>query len=249
MNIKLTIAYDGCNFFGYQKVHNKRTVEGELLQALNILLKEKIILQAASRTDKGVHALGQVVNFITSNEALDLQQLQKALNAILEKDLRVLAIEKEVLNFHPTLDALAKEYHYFICNHPFLPPHKRAYCWHYPYIQLNLSAMQRGAQLLEGEKDFVAFSAEKVENGIRRIIYLQITEEDENLIKIKIIGNRFLYKMVRIIAGTLTEIGARKISEKELLDIIERKNRSLAGPTAPAKGLFLVTVFYKGFSI
>jgi tRNA pseudouridine38-40 synthase len=241
-NIKLTIAYDGTNFNGWQKTPCLRTIEGELEAALLRLLGTKTVLQAASRTDKQVHAKGQVVNFMLEKE-LPLHQIERALNAILPKEIRILTAEEKDKTFHPTLDATGKEYHYIICNDSFLLPHRRTYCWHYPYCKLDIKAMQSAAKHFIGKKDFSSFTSKKVKDGCRELSKLEITDEAP-FIKIVIVGNKFLYKMVRILAGTLTMIGAHKMKEEALLSLFQKPDRRLAGPTAPAKGLFLMKVFY-----
>lgn len=243
-NIKLTIAYDGVTFYGWQK-GNHLSIEESLEKALKTLLQENISLQAASRTDSKVHAKGQIVNFLTSQKSLDLKKLLRGLNGLLPKEISILKIEEKELSFHPTLDALSKEYHYFIQNSTVQPPHTRNYSWHYPYKKLDIKQMQKGSASFIGKKDFSSFCNKNVSNGEREIQSLEVSHLTDELICIKIIGKSFLYNMVRIIVGTLVMVGNYKLSLDDLENIFKQKKRSLAGPTAPAHGLFLMKVFYE----
>lgn len=236
-NLKLTIAYEGTSFLGWQKTRMGPSIEEELEKTLSQILQHPVNLQAASRTDAGVHAEGQVVNFFTDS-ALELPRLQKSLNGLLPKDISVLHIEQEKEDFHPTLDCTAKEYHYHFCLGSTQLPFRRRFSWHYSY-PVDLEAMRCEAKALVGKHDFSAFTNEKEEDCVREIFDIEIFPDT-----IRVVGNRFLYKMVRNIVGTLIYIGSCKLAN--LAEIIESKDRTRAGMTAPAHGLILKRVIYNG---
>jgi tRNA pseudouridine38-40 synthase len=245
-NIKLIISYDGGRYFGWQKTKSGPSIEEALETALLQILQEKVSLQAASRTDRGVHATGQVVNFILTKEDLDLKKLQHGLNGLLNEDISVLSIEEVEASFHPTLDNEGKEYHYSVCNTPYQLPFHREYSWHFPY-PLDLELMQKAARLLEGYRDFSAFCNDKAHftrDPLCRIDKIEVRSLKGGRICLCVRGTRFLYKMVRNIVGTLTFIASGKIPFSALEGILEGKQRSQAGVTAPAHGLVLKQIFY-----
>lgn len=258
MNIALTIAYEGTSYLGWQKTNTGPSIEEALQITLEKILQHEVKLQAASRTDRGVHARGQVVNFFTpefdlksfNKETLDhrLNLLKNSLNDLLPKDIVVLDSEKKDPAFHPTLDCKKKEYHYYICNTSYQLPWFRHYSWHC-YKPLNLQLMHDAISLLLGYRDFAAFcnvkKNETYDSTMRHITNLSIEEICDNRIVIKIIGNNFLYKMVRNIAGTLVYLGCKKLDKAQLIDALEKNDRTLAGMTAPAHGLFLHKVYYE----
>jgi tRNA pseudouridine38-40 synthase len=258
MNIALTIAYEGTSYLGWQKTNTGPSIEEALQKILEKILQHDVRLQAASRTDRGVHAKGQVVNFFTSKfnlesfdiEVLDktLKHLKNSLNDLLPKDIVILDIEKKDNAFHPTIDCKKKEYHYHICNTPYQLPWFRLYSWHC-YKPLNLELMSDAISLFSGNKDFQAFcnvkKNETYDSTIRLISHLSIEEACDNRFIIKIIGNNFLYKMVRNIAGTLVYLGSKKLDKSQLIDALEKNDRKLIGMTAPAHGLFLHKVYYE----
>ena len=246
-NIVITVAYDGTQFFGFQKTDTGRSVESELEQALVTILQHKVLLQAASRTDRGVHASSQIVNFITSKK-LDLQKLRHRLNQLLPEDIVVLkAEEAPFFEFHPTLHAKAKTYHYQIHSTDTLMPYHRFTHWHIP-TALNLEAMRKACSPFIGSHDFNAFCNQRkgvrYKDTIREISSLEIIEVEENRLRIEITGTNFLYKMARNIAGTLVYVGMGKLQISDIKNIISQKRRAAAGITAPAHGLFLHKVFY-----
>lgn len=245
-NIELTIAYDGTDFLGWQKTSAGPTVEGHLESVLEKILQEQIILQAASRTDAGVHAEGQVVNFFTENTRFALRDLQKSVNALLPSAIRVLDIQERPPVFHPTLDNIGKEYHYFVSNTPYEKPKNRLFSWHVPK-SLDLDLIRENAQLLLGTHDFSAFSTEfSPEKDPTCTLYsIKVEPREEGLICFKIIGNRFLFRMARCLIGTLVYIGNGRIPPKAIEKILESRQRANAGITAPAHGLHLIEVFYK----
>jgi tRNA pseudouridine38-40 synthase len=245
-NYKLVLSYDGTSFFGWQKTSTGMSIEEALEKALlQLLQEEKISLQAASRTDRGVHAEGQVVNFVTE-KALDLRSFHKGMNALLPKEISVKTVEVEEPSFHPTLGCTAKEYHYFLCNSPVQLPFHRHFSWHVS-TQLDLEEMQKAALFFLGQKDFSAFCNERSEwdrESVCEIFEVSITPLEENRLRISVVGDHFLYKMVRNIVGTLVYIGMGKLSSDSLPQIFESKDRTQAGVTAPAHGLTLKKVFY-----
>lgn len=241
-NIKLLIAYDGTHYKGWQ-----HSIEAALKERLEKIFQHPIKLQAASRTDAGVHAYGQVANFYT-NKLLDLQRLKCSLNQLMPKDIVIREIELAPENFHPTLDAIGKEYRYYICNSSFQLPHHRFYSWHV-YQELDFDSILKGTQIFGGEHDFSSFCNEgsnsAYEHYIRKIDSLEMVKIEKNRYCFIIKGNNFLYKMVRNIVGTLIDVGRKKIPWQSISQILEEKNRIYAGVSAPAHGLFLQEVFYK----
>jgi tRNA pseudouridine38-40 synthase len=240
-NIKLIIAYEGTHYLGWQKTAMGPSIEEELEKVLAQILRHPVDLQAASRTDAGVHAEGQVVNFFTEVE-IPLERLQKSLNGLLPKDISVLKIELADESFHPTLDSRGKEYHYSICLRSTQLPFHRNFSWHFSY-PINLEEMRKAAQHLKGRHDFSAFTNERQEDNVREIFDILI-EPSADRLKIRVSGNNFLYKMVRNIVGTLLYIGCGKLSSEELPAILASRDRTRAGVTAPALGLILKEVYY-----
>lgn len=245
-NIVLEVSYEGTNYLGFQKTELGKSIEEVLQVTLQKILQEKVYLQAASRTDAGVHAQGQIVNFF-SDKQLDHEKLKKSLNALLPLDIRILNAHVAPQEFHPTLHCRAKEYRYYVCNSSFQLPFHRRFSWHYFY-PLDLSSMQKAASLLIGKYDFKTFcnmkKNEVYKDTIRNLFSIEIIPLEENRFCFKIVGENFLYKMVRNIIGTLAYVGSGKIKVDKILNILENKDRTEAGPTAPAHGLFLYKVYY-----
>lgn len=260
MNIKLTLSYDGTSYLGWQnsipassqnleisqnQCSKLNSIEATLQGVLEKILQQKVKLQAASRTDAGVHAEGQVVNFILETFR-PLDQFNKSLNQLLPKTIRVKAIEKAADTFHATLDAKGKEYHYHLSQKKVHSPFERFFSWHYPF-PLELEKMQVASQFFIGTHDFQTFgnaAHPKRKDTLRTIYRLDIIQENEAL-RFEIYGNHFLYKMVRNLVGTLLYVGRGKLTLKQAEQLIAAKDRTLAGLTAPAHGLFLKKVFYK----
>ncbi|NGX46293.1 MAG: tRNA pseudouridine synthase A [Chlamydiae bacterium] len=240
-NFKGVIAYKGTRYYGWQKTGSFPTIEEELEKAATQILNQPVTFQAASRTDRGVHAEGQVINFI----APDYERLQRGIQALLPPDIALISLDKEKDSFHPTLDAKGKEYHYFICNRPYQLPFHRDFSWHVKN-PLDLEKMKAALPLLLGERDFSAFSNERIpqEKKRRHLTRLTLVPLEEGRIKIEVEGKSFLYKMVRNLIGTLVYVGCQKISLEELPLIINSGKRALAGVTAPAHGLVLKRVLY-----
>lgn len=246
-NIKLLIAYDGTDYLGWQKTFTGASIEEELQKVLELILQEKVALQAASRTDRGVHAHGQVVNFFTTHQDLELGRLNHSLNALLPKSIVSLSATAMPLSFHPTLDCTGKEYRYSICNSFFQLPSYRLYSWHCP-SSLDILKMREAAQLLKGTRDFAALcnvkKNESYTNFIRTVSEILVVELTENRLEIHVSGNHFLYKMVRNIVGLLIGVGRKEISIEEIPLLLKSGDRTKAGVTAPAHGLSLYRVSY-----
>lgn len=246
-NIQLILAYDATHFLGWQKTPLGPTIEESLEKVLSQILQEKIHLQAASRTDAHVHAEGQSVNFFTHKDSLSLPKLLQGINALLPPSIVALHIEEKPLSFHPTLDNFGKKYQYFVCNTPYQLPKHRFFSWHVK-PSLNLDAMKKAAKHLLGTHDFSAFCNDRslLDKDPTCTLYsIEIIPIEEHRFKFSIIGNRFLYRMMRNLVGTLVYVGQGKILPEQVKEILFQQKRSLAGITAPAHGLQLTQVFYK----
>ena len=235
----LTVAYDGTNYHGYQIQKNGITIEEVLTGALCDLTGENIVITGGSRTDAGVHALSNMVVFDTEAR-MPGEKYSYALNQRLPLDIRILKSEEVSLDFHPRHCNSKKTYEYRILNAEFLNPVKRLY-YHHVYVPLSIEKMQEASKFLVGEHDFTSFcsAGAQVESKVRTIYDISISKKDDD-ITISVTGNGFLYNMVRIIAGTLIEVGRGSITPEEITSIIEAKDREAAGPTAPACGLCLM---------
>jgi tRNA pseudouridine38-40 synthase len=252
-NIVLTIAYDGTHYLGWQKTAMGPSIEGALEKALVQILQQPVALQAASRTDAGVHAKGQVVNFtINEDTSIDLGRLHISLNQLLPKSIAVSEIAEYPAAFHPTLDCIGKEYHYQICLGKSQYPLHRFYSWHCPSTTttpIDIGAMNEGAALLIGRHSFQAFCNFKKNSNyrdyIRTIERISIVELPEERLCIEIEGDHFLYKMVRNMVGTLIYIGKGKLRLSQIPELLQSGSRIDAGVTAPAHGLTLFRVNYK----
>lgn len=242
--IKLVVAYDGTNYHGWQFQPGEITVEGELNKALCSLLGTEVKLIGASRTDAGVHALGNVAVFDTDSR-IPGDKFSYALNARLPEDIKVVSSCETEPDFHPRYDCHDKTYEYRILRSKWMLPLKRLYAAHV-YYKLDVEQMKEAAALFVGEHDFAAFcsAGSTVTDTVRTIYSLEVYEEKDELI-IRVNGNGFLYNMVRIIAGTLLHVGCGRMSVEECRAAIEGASRELAGPTAPAKGLCLMQINYK----
>lgn len=244
--IKLVVAYDGTNYYGWQLQPNGLTIEEVLNTALTKLLGEKIRVIGASRTDAGVHSLGNVAVFDTATR-IPPEKISCAVNQGLPDDIVVQDSREVPLDWHPRHCDSRKTYEYRILNHTFPMPTRRldTYFLHYG---LDLGAMRKAAAVLEGTHDFKSFCSVNTEAKTTvRTIYSCEVFRNEEIITIRICGSGFLYKMVRIIAGTLIEIGMGRREPEEMTRILEAKDRGAAGPTAPAHGLTMMGIeFVKG---
>lgn len=241
--ILLTISYDGTNYSGWQKQKNAVTVQGEFDKACSTLFKTDIESIGASRTDAGVHALGQraVIDVDTSIPA---EKIPLALNPLLPDDIVVTHAEEVGADFNPRFKAVKKTYEYSIYNAPFRNPIYRNYS-EYVRCELDLDSMRTACEAFVGEHDFRAFcaSGNSSKTTVRTIYSLDI-EKDGDFIKIRVTGNGFLYNMVRIIAGTLIYVGEGRIAPDDLPEIIASGDRRKAGKTAGPSGLVLVKIMY-----
>ncbi len=242
-NILLKIEYDGTNYAGWQCQKNAKSIQETIEAALKRITGRKARLISCSRTDAGVHALGHIANFKTDSQ-LPLFRLQRALNGVLPKDIVIKEVREAPLKFNSLRDARSKSYVYTILNDPAGCAISRDHVRHVPY-NLNVALMRREARCLIGKHDFKSFqAADKIErSSVRTIKRLDIKKRGE-LIKITIEADGFLYNMVRNIVGTLLEIGRGKFKPGSIAKILKAKDRKLAGPTAPAKGLCLTEVKY-----
>lgn len=242
-NIRLLIAYDGAPFFGWQKTAMGPSIEETLQDVLEQILQEPVKLQAASRTDRGVHAEGQVVNFMTEKDP----PLTISLNRLLPGSIKVLDVKVMPPTFHPTLDAKKKLYTYSICFGPTQLPVNRHYSWHIP-DQLNLEQMRYAADYLIGEHDFSAFcnmhSNLNYPHKRRTIESIEWTSLGSHRLMLAIRGNHFLYKMARTLVGTLVYVGRGKLAADAIPEILASKKRVQAGITAPAHGLTLKKIYF-----
>ncbi|MBR5584265.1 MAG: tRNA pseudouridine(38-40) synthase TruA [Lachnospiraceae bacterium] len=244
--IKLVTAYDGTNYHGSQIQNNGETIEGVLKMELSSLLKEEVQIIGASRTDAGVHARGNVFVFDTESR-IPSDKFTYALNARLPEDIRIQDSEEVPLDFHPRHQDTVKTYEYRVLNRKLPLPEYRLHA-HFTYETLNIERMQLACKYFIGEHDFASFCAagSQVESTVREIYDLHVKKEGD-LVTISVTGNGFLYNMVRIIAGTLLKVGSGHFAPEDMEKIIEGKDRSLAGPTAPAKGLTLVEIRYPNY--
>ena len=241
--IKLTVAYDGTNYYGWQKQPDAITVEEVVNRELTRLLQEPIEVIGASRTDSGVHALGNVAVFDTDSR-IPPEKISYALNARLPKDI-VIQDSKEVPpDFHPRRTDCVKTYEYRILNTRFPVPTMRLYA-HYVYKPLDVEKMQAAAAFLVGEHDFASFcsAGSQVKETVRTIYRLDLKREG-NIVSFQVEGNGFLYNMVRIIAGTLIEVGIGSYPPERVREMLEARDRIRCGPKAPACGLTLVGIRY-----
>lgn len=241
--IKLTVAYDGTNYCGWQVQPNGITIEEVLNKNLTKLLKEDIKVIGASRTDSGVHALANVAVFNT-NARMPGEKISFALNQRLPEDITIQGSEEVPHEFHPRFCNSVKTYEYRILNRTFNIPSYR-FNTHFIYMPLDVELMKQAAGYLKGRHDFQSFCTPRthITDFVREIYALDVKKEDD-IITIRISGSGFLYNMVRIITGTLINAGLKNHPPEYVLDILEKKDRKEAGPTAPAKGLTLIKIDY-----
>lgn len=246
--IMLEVAYDGTRYCGWQVQPNGITIEGELNRELSRILKEDIRVIGASRTDAGVHALGNVAVFDTGAR-IPGEKVAFALNQSLPEDIRIQRSREVPPDFHPRHCRTRKTYEYHIFNHTFENPIGRQYAW-FVHQKLDVANMQKAAKVLEGTHDFKSFCSihTHVENTVRTIYCCDVSRQDRE-ITIHIEGDGFLYNMVRIITGTLVEAGLGKYDSVDIKSILERQDREVAGKTAPARGLMLVNIAFEEIEI
>lgn len=248
-NLKLILSYDGAEFSGWQVQPDAATVQGTLASALGRVTGEKVLPQGSGRTDAGVHALAQVVTFVTES-SVPTGNFVKALNDVLPASVRVLEVAEVPLEFHARRSARAKTYRYRIYRGAVCPPFLARYVWHYPY-PLDEDVMAGAAELVVGEKDFTSFAAvdperrregELVSNV--RTIFSSVWDRSAEELIYTVRGSGFLHHMVRNLVGTFILVGRGTLQATDITRILEARNRSAAGATAPASGLYLVGVEY-----
>ena len=244
-NIKLTIEYDGKDFNGWQRQPNKLNIQGTIEQAIEQITGEQIELFASGRTDSGVHALGQVANFKT-NSKIPIDKIAIAINSNLKKSIVIKNAEEVNEAFHSRLNCKRKTYRYIINNTVNGTAIYRNLETHIP-MKLDINKMKEAISYFEGEHDFKAFKASGTssKSSVRTIYRAEIIEKEDNRIWIELTGNGFLYNMVRIIAGTLVDVGIGKIQPEDIPNIIKSQKRENAGKTLPPHGLYLVKVEYQ----
>lgn len=244
-NIKLTIEYDGRDFNGWQKQPNKLNIQGTIEKVIEEITGEEVELNASGRTDAGVHSFGQVANFKT-NSNLPAEKFLLAINAKIKKSIVITKAEEVDERFHSRYNCKRKRYRYIINNSKVSSAIYR-YMEHFIPQKLDIPKMQEAAKYFEGEHDFKGFKASGTsgKNSVRIIYKAEVIKKKHNRIYIELTGNGFLYNMVRIISGTLVEVGLGKIKPEEIPDIIESKDRKRSGKTLPANGLYLMNVEYK----
>jgi len=260
--LKLTLAYDGTAYVGWQRQASGTSIQGLVEDALSRLTGEPVTVHGAGRTDAGVHAFGQVASAAVAID-LDAAIIRRALNAALPPDVRVVTVEEAPAGFHARYSAAGKVYEYRIWQGDVQPPFARAWSWHHPR-PIDVAAMDRAARLLEGCHDFSAFqsSGSRVASAVRTVSSARVGVEDPgpgvvppaeasagdaglgNLVVIRVEADGFLRHMVRAIAGTLVEVGEGRRDPSSLPDLLASRDRGASGATAPALGLVLVRVFY-----
>jgi tRNA pseudouridine38-40 synthase len=244
-NICLEVAYEGTDFHGWQIQPNLDTIQGQLTRVIERLTEECVQVHGSGRTDAGAHALAQVCNFKTESR-IPLANLHRAINSLLPHSIRVNRVEEASEDFHARFDARIKHYRYRILKAQSCSPFDYRYVHHFPRA-LDFEPMSRAAPLIVGERDFSSFcdSAAEVDSKIRRVTSsFFVFDTRRDLLEYNICANGFLHHMVRNLVGTFLEIGKGNLTPENFHSVLEAKNRSTAGPTAPAKGLFLVSVHY-----
>jgi tRNA pseudouridine38-40 synthase len=247
-NLKIVLAYEGSGFSGWQVQPDAATIQGALASAIGRVTGEKVLPQGSGRTDAGVHALAQVATFATDSP-IPAGNLVKALNDVLPSSIRVLEVTEAPPEFHARKSAFAKTYRYRVYRGAICPPFLARYVWHYPY-PLDEDAMRQAAAFVMGEHDFTSFAAVDPERGgdeavsnVRWILTSSWERAGDELVY-TVRGSGFLHHMVRNLVGTFVLVGKRTLTPGEIADILAARNRSAAGATAPASGLYLVSVEY-----
>jgi tRNA pseudouridine38-40 synthase len=240
-NYKIILSYDGTEFHGWQRQPDKMTIQGTLEDSLAKITHKTISVIGAGRTDAGVHAQAQAANF-KANLHMDDDELLRALNSLLPQDIRISSLVRAAPDFHARKMAKSKIYQYRILHSPKISPFIARYVLHWPYA-LNINFMRKAAPLFIREADFTAFSSNRLLDPLRTITRSEIKKTGNEIIY-TVEANGFLRYMVRTIIGTLLEVGKGKLSPEQIEELFRKNKRSLASPTAPAKGLCLIEVNY-----
>jgi tRNA pseudouridine38-40 synthase len=246
---KITLAYDGADFYGWQVQPERRTIQGTLADAIERVTGERVLPQGSGRTDAGVHALAQVASCALASP-IPARNLVKALNDVLPSDIRILSAKEVDEGFHARHSATGKTYRYRLYRGEICPPHLARYVTHYPF-PLDEDRMQQAGALVEGEHDFTSFAAVDPERGkdeeelpaVRKILSSRWERQGDELVY-TVEGNGFLHHMVRNLVGTFLLVGKATLAPADIPRILELRQRSAAGPTAPASGLWLIGVKY-----
>lgn len=247
--LALTVAYDGARFAGFARQQGLRTVQGSIESALATVLRHEVATTGAGRTDAGVHALGQVVSFDADGTEPDASALRRSVDALSGDGIVVREIRMVRAGFSARFDATAREYRYRMVHGPVPPLFMRHYAWHVAH-PLDEDAMRRAASVLAGEHDFRSFCVAESAEGkrtVRRIDVIELLHEEhlgERSLTVRIVGNAFLHSMVRVIVGSLVEVGVGRRRSEWLESALHARERSAAGPTAPPHGLTLHSVTY-----
>jgi len=245
MNLKITLSYDGSAYVGWQRQPNGISVQEKVEEVLKKLSGSKVIVEGASRTDTGVHALGMVISFRWPAKRPGWNELARSLNALLPEDIRILKVSRVSEKFHARFNAKRKLYRYRILNSKTGDPFRRGVSW-LIFRSLNVSAMNRAARCFVGKHDFSSVAANpgyERETMVRTIRMCRVIRNKDE-IHVEVEGDGFLYKMVRTMVGTLVEVGLGKRKPDSIKELIRSQDRTKAGKTAPAQGLFLVKVVY-----
>ena len=245
MTFKITLAYDGTDFVGWQRQPEGASIQGLVEDALAEIEKRPVAVAGAGRTDAGVHAVGQVASFTLARD-IDPATLARALNAKLPEAIRVMDARIAPEGFHARFDAVSKTYRFRIATGPAMDPFERRYAWHIPG-PLDLDAMRAAARRLEGTHDFAAFQSagSPVQSSTRAMSGLHITECAGRIIEVEATADGFLRHMVRAIVGTLVEVGRGRRGPEWIDEVLASRDRTRAGRGAPALGLFLMSVVYR----
>lgn len=244
MTYKITVAYDGTRYKGWQRLkNNAMTIQQKLEEVISRIFDEPIEIIGSGRTDAGVHALGQVASF-ASDKNLELDPLLKEINHYLPEDISVMQIDKAPQRFHARFNAVKKTYTYQVWTSEIPPVFERLYVHQVKGHAMDLIRMKRASEQFIGTHDFKGFTTDKTKKSTTRNIERIDFIQEGPVLKIVFIGDGFLYNMVRILVGTLLEIGSGTRDEESITKVFDSGDRSLAGETAPARGLFLTEVFY-----
>jgi len=248
-NLKVILSYDGADFAGWQVQPDAATVQGTLASVIGRVTGEKVLPQGSGRTDAGVHALGQVMTFVTES-SVPTENFVKAMNDLLPASIRVLQVSEAAPEFHARHSARGKTYRYRIYRGSICPPFVARYVWHYPYA-LDEEAMARAAVAVVGEHDFTSFAAVDPERSREgepfsnvRTIFSSSWQRSGDELAYEVKGSGFLHHMVRNLVGTFILVGRGTLAPGAIKEILSAKSRSAAGATAPARGLYLVDVEY-----